>query len=82
MSLSIPVAPKSGDWAQTGDDEQPGQRRVAICSLLLVEPVEERAPRGVEAAQRGMNLSQRAEGVRQRVSKAEFAIGCRGGFRV
>src|SRR5207244_8672062 len=62
--------------------EQPGQGDVAICSLLRDEAIEKRAPRGFEPAQRGMNTSQRAEGVRQRVRKAEFAIGCRGGFRV
>jgi hypothetical protein len=34
--------------------EQPGQRGVAICTLLHEESVEKRAPRRVDLAQRGM----------------------------
>src|SRR5216110_3243699 len=62
--------------------EQPGQGDVAICSLLRDEAVEKRAPRGVDLAQRGMNASDNSEGTRERVREAEFAIGCRGAFRV
>src|SRR5439155_1109005 len=49
--------------------KKPRQRRIAICSLLLAQRIEQRALRGLDITQGGMNAPDDLEGARRRAGR-------------